>query len=75
IQEELVQLINDHYSEFIGLSTKMEDVSRKTDRLRPPLSAALESSTASTATVKGMVDEAEALMKEKEKIRRERSVS
>ncbi|KAF4687645.1 hypothetical protein FOZ60_003615 [Perkinsus olseni] len=74
IQEELVQLINDHYSEFIGLSTKMEDVSRKTARLRPPLSAALESSTASTTTAKGMVDQAEALMKEKEKIRRERSL-
>ncbi|KAF4710361.1 hypothetical protein FOZ62_025262, partial [Perkinsus olseni] len=74
IQEELVQLINDHYSEFIGLSTKMQDVSRETARLRPPLSAALESSTASTTTVKGMVDDAEALMKEKEKIRRERSL-
>ncbi|EER05767.1 hypothetical protein Pmar_PMAR011814 [Perkinsus marinus ATCC 50983] len=72
IQEELVQLINDHYSEFIGLSTKMEEVSRKTAQLRPPLSAALKSSTASTSSVKEQVDKAEALMRKKEDIRRER---
>ncbi|KAF4661779.1 hypothetical protein FOL47_006543 [Perkinsus chesapeaki] len=72
LQEELVQLINDHYAEFIGLSTKMDDVSRKSASLRPPLAAALQSSNSSTAMVKVIVDKADELMKEKEQIGHEK---